>query len=546
MIPQEYYEGPDENEARAAEESTPLSELTNEAISIGAAYGIPSHVREFIRRNIPDSGMPSEEEIAFQEAALIEAQREMFNQRFNEAIAADLVADDSESGNGNDLTNVPNSLKELIQSQSFSQSGRMIRQGQRKLHHVPMDMTDFEVEVVDLVCAANSYLDGYDFEFDLDIEFVHAHNDLLRHPVIRVAQGKLALFELTLNEELCWSHPFLKEYLRSPSNVGRSHHEESFRFLKSDSVLVWQVCMAIQILTYSSRLPIPHGLAYSSLNLLEKSRRYQDSLPGEFHALTEQVQSALEAWGEDQADEYDAQQFVSFEKDRRRYSPVVEYGTVGKYPRELEASELHLVGLVLHAERILNLLDIGLSLCLSLPTKVQDPRGIRALVDMVVDRKVEGSLALTGKGNWVNFELSHDAMWNLEDAEPLELFENPFAAQRQFFRDNPGRNNYARLEIEFYEKQRNRIFRFVDSPLSLSVQCAWFVSEHRQGNEPEIENQDHSGTLASRIYMTLFSQFMKQTGRKLDEVDIAAWHIDCAVEMKNEIAITEYHQGLYG
>ena len=86
MIPSEYFYDPDENEARAAEESTPLSELTDEAIAIGAAYGIPSHVREFIRRNIPDSGMPTEEQIALEE----EAAREMFNQRFNEAIGADL------------------------------------------------------------------------------------------------------------------------------------------------------------------------------------------------------------------------------------------------------------------------------------------------------------------------------------------------------------------------------------------------------------------------------------------------------------------------
>lgn len=41
MIPAEYFYDPDENEARAAEESTPLSELTDEAISIGASYGIP-------------------------------------------------------------------------------------------------------------------------------------------------------------------------------------------------------------------------------------------------------------------------------------------------------------------------------------------------------------------------------------------------------------------------------------------------------------------------------------------------------------------------
>jgi hypothetical protein len=86
MIPAEYFYDPDENEARAAEESTPLSELSDGIISIGAAYGIPSHVREFIRRNIPDSGMPTEEQIDLQ----YEGAREMFNERFNQAIGAEL------------------------------------------------------------------------------------------------------------------------------------------------------------------------------------------------------------------------------------------------------------------------------------------------------------------------------------------------------------------------------------------------------------------------------------------------------------------------
>ena len=86
MIPAEYFYDPDENDARAFEESTPLNELSDDVISVGAFYGIPSHIREFIRRNIPDSGMPSEEQIALEE----EAAREMFNQRFNEAIGADL------------------------------------------------------------------------------------------------------------------------------------------------------------------------------------------------------------------------------------------------------------------------------------------------------------------------------------------------------------------------------------------------------------------------------------------------------------------------
>ena len=86
MIPPEYYQGSDENDARAFEESAPLDDLSDDVIAVGAYYGIPSHIREFIRRNIPDSGMPSEEQIAFQE----ETAREMFNQRFNEAISAEL------------------------------------------------------------------------------------------------------------------------------------------------------------------------------------------------------------------------------------------------------------------------------------------------------------------------------------------------------------------------------------------------------------------------------------------------------------------------
>lgn len=86
MIPPEFFYDPDENGGRAFEESTPLDDLSDDVIAIGAYYGIPSHIREFIRRNIPESGMPTEEQIAFQE----ETAREMFNQRFNEAIGAEL------------------------------------------------------------------------------------------------------------------------------------------------------------------------------------------------------------------------------------------------------------------------------------------------------------------------------------------------------------------------------------------------------------------------------------------------------------------------
>lgn len=89
MIPAEYFYDPDENEARAFEESTPLNELSDEIIAVGASYGIPSHIREFIRRNIPESGMPTEEQIALQE----EGAREMFNERFNQAIGAELDPD---------------------------------------------------------------------------------------------------------------------------------------------------------------------------------------------------------------------------------------------------------------------------------------------------------------------------------------------------------------------------------------------------------------------------------------------------------------------
>lgn len=94
MIPAEFFESAAENEARAFEESTPLSELSDEIIAIGAAYGIPSHVREFIRRNIPDANMPSEEEIDQR----VEIAREMVNEQFNQLTGAELDLDGEDNG----------------------------------------------------------------------------------------------------------------------------------------------------------------------------------------------------------------------------------------------------------------------------------------------------------------------------------------------------------------------------------------------------------------------------------------------------------------
>ncbi len=553
MIPAEYFYDPDENEARAFEESTPLSELSDDVIAVGASCGIPSHVREFMRRNIPDANIPSEEEIALQEAALIEAQREMFNQRFNESIGADLDAEIVTNGEDIDLTQVPlgipNTLTDIMRTPQFSQGGKLIRSGRRRLHFVPMDMTNFEEEIVDLVCAANDTLGAYDFEFELDIDFSHVDDHGSRYPVVKVRQGQLVLFDLTLTERLSWSHESLERYLDTPSNATRSHHDEFFKYVKSEDVLVWQVCIALEILSYSSSLTIPRELARSSLGLAAKSNR-NHPMPTEFHDLARRIQDSLEAWGEDQADEYYAQQFVNFEKDRRRFNPVVEFGKVQNIDRELEETEKNLASLVLHADKIFDLLDIGIGLRLSVLTKVEDNSGLRALVDIVFDGQMEGSLALTGKGNWVNFELSLDAISEIEETEFFDLSENPYAAQRQFFKDetkrvapdDQWRIDNARLEIESYERQLRRILQFVDSPLSLAAQCAWFISKHGHSIQPDVEVQVERGKIVSGLYWNLDTRFEQETGNPLDVVDLAACHIEYAKQIYGDIQVTEYHQ----
>ena len=556
MIPPEYFYDPDENEARASEESTPLSELTDDAISIGAAYGIPSHVREFIRRNIPDSGMPTEEEIAFQEAALLEGQREMFNERFNQAIGAELYSDAADGGKRIDLTEIPlripNTLTDIIHSPQFSQAGRMIRAERGSAYFfVPTDMTDFEEDIFQVVCAANSFLERHGFEFDLDIVFRQDSNGIARRPFLTVRAPLGPVFELALTDKKIWSHEFLQNYLTASSNSAERDHDEFFGFVKSESALIWQICIAFEILSYSTTVSIPHGLARSSLDLAHKSIGHQVPQPEEFHELAERVESALVSWCDDEYSKELEQQNIHYEKDRRRFSPIVEFGALLKPERGLDEGELKLANLVLHAGKIFDLLEIGIGLRLSVLRKVEDPRGSRGLLDIFFEGKQEGSITLTGKGNWINFELSQSAISEIDEGELIELTESPIDARTEAYRK--AAKNFApkshelhvegaRLDVEFYERQVKRILQFLDSPLSLATQCAWFITNYGHSLGEGSEGHDDESASVKRILGEFSRRFEKETGRTLREEEIVTWHLDYATELKTDIQIREYQE----
>lgn len=63
MIPNEFWESSAPSEA----EDPKVGDLSDDTIAIGAAYGIPSHIREFIRRKYPDVVFKSEEQIALED-----------------------------------------------------------------------------------------------------------------------------------------------------------------------------------------------------------------------------------------------------------------------------------------------------------------------------------------------------------------------------------------------------------------------------------------------------------------------------------------------
>lgn len=92
MIPSEYWESED----RAADEQPDVADLSDDVIAIGAAYGIPSHIREFIRRQHPEVPLKSEEQIALEDIGAEQDVQIRENEVFGLNLDSDIEFEDFE------------------------------------------------------------------------------------------------------------------------------------------------------------------------------------------------------------------------------------------------------------------------------------------------------------------------------------------------------------------------------------------------------------------------------------------------------------------
>lgn len=527
MIPSSFFEENDDSELYQPS----LSELSDDAIAIGAAYGIPSHIREFVRRKHPEIHFKTEADIAQEEqGARDDAERrysELFLRDFTETVEYSRAEFEFE---------VPNSLEELIDSEEFALSGFSILEQNGQLQFVPPNMSSLEQEIFNLVGDANTYLSEREFDYSLSIEFRKSTGTTIRRPVVTAKQDNSSLFTLELVEGKYWSNEIFPFYLKSASKRSKEIHEKLFEYVNSDSALVWQICIAMEIVDiYSKEQVIPAKLAGSTWVLTQTTRRSEDPFFEEFWNL------AVE-----RAELVQEEAFSShYEKDRRRYFQLVDFDPIQQPDRNIEPAELKLINLFLHTSKILELLETDISLKLHLPKQLHLSQNVQAVVDIYVNEKFEAALALTRHWNWVNFELSEPNIREVDEAAQLSRHEDAYTLLKAATKDLQFNQfghyeQYLRLEIEYYEKQLRRILQYVESPLTLATQCTWFLSNNARSLESGHYQDEVKAKSIESIYLTFSDRFKNSTGNNLDDSDIAAWHISYASDMKVEIDIGEH------
>lgn len=389
----------------------------------------------------------------------------------------------------------------------------------------------------DLVADVNVFLEEHSFEFNLGFEFRRVLDQPTRSTVLKVNQAQRSLFELTLVENHYWSNTALKEHRDAASDASKELLRKIFRLEKSASVLIWQVCISMEIIeAFGKPSNVPLGLASSSMQLARETPRESGSISEEFFELASE---RVELENEEDYDNYLATRFDHYEKDRRRYMPVIEFDEIKQFDRKLLESEAMLVDLVRHSNKIFQPLEVEISLRLQLPTNPAGCGNVQAVVDIYVGGEYEGSLALTQFNNWINFEIPEESIRTIDNTQTFAFDEVPYATLVEVTKDLSF-GHYERLEREYYDRQLIRALHFLEAPLSLATQCAWFISEHGQSLDSNTGASKERRRIVEGIYDKLRTAFKEALAVELGDSDIAAWHIHYAREMLTEIQIGEY------